>query len=233
MYVHEVNQNKICNQLDNGEVLSWKEIHQRLQKPIIFPNSKTLHLIRHAETESNADGLITGSLDVKLSPQGEVQGRRLGQKLDDYYDIAYCSKLERSQKTLQLALETGRVRVGQIFEDERLNERSLGVLEGQKRQMIPAYAAGDLNYAPQNGESYAEVAQRIFSFLLALSDSLMNTESNKALICGHMGTMRILVGIIEEEKDPVTVLAFSFPNAEVLKLTWTQLKIPEFIRESL
>jgi broad specificity phosphatase PhoE len=227
MPTQEVNEKKVCH----SRILSWKEISKRLQSPIIFPNTKTLHLIRHAETESNAGGRITGAQDVKLSVQGEKQGSQLGQKLDDCYDIAYCSTLERSRKTLELALSNGQIKVGKVIEDERLNERSLGVLEGQKRQMIAAYAAGDLNYAPQEGESYTEVALRIFSFLLDLTDLCADNEINKVLICGHMGPMRILVGIIEEEKEPATVLAFSFPNAKVLKLNWSQLKIPEFLED--
>ena len=79
----------------------------------------------------------------------------------------------------------------------------------------------------------SEVARRIMSFLLDLADRVGEDEVSKVLICSHMGSMRILVGIIEEQDNPATVLRFSFPNAEVYRLTWSQLRIPGFLRGRL
>lgn len=215
-------------------ILSWEKIRERLRNPVMLERAVELHLIRHAETESNAAGKITGSQDVNLTEKGEKQASELGKKLDQHYDIAFFSGLKRSKKTLDIAIESGNVRVDNISKDERLNERSLGILEGGKRQIIPAYAAGDLNYAPQKGETYGEVAQRILSFLIELYDWVVLNEATKkevtkVLICGHMGPMRIMVGIIEEREDPATVLGFSFPNAEVVRLKGSCLKIPDFL----
>ncbi len=216
-----------------GKVLSWAEIQEQLRDTIWLNRNVELEMIRHAESEINAEKKITGSQDVELTIKGQEQAIKLGKELDDYYDIAFCSGLQRSQKTLKLALENGRngkIKVEKLFQDKRLNERSLGVLEGQKFQWIPAYAAGDLNYAPENGESYGEVARRILSFLLELANYIEAEDISKVLICGHMGPMRIMVGILEEQEDSANVLGFSFPNAEVLKLTWNRLVIPGFLK---
>lgn len=220
---------KTARNFGSGDVLSWQEIRERLQNPLRLPRTVELHLIRHAQTETNADKRKTGSLDVRLSPKGENQAIHLGHNLDKYYNIAFASQLQRTEKTLELALESGGVRVEKAFKDKRLNERSLGVLEGEKSKRIPEYEAGDLNYAPEKGESYSEVARRIFSFLLDLADFVLTDESSKVLICGHMGPMRIMVGILQEQENPVTVLGFSFPNAELSRLTWNQLTIPGFL----
>lgn len=225
--------NKNFNQLNQIDVLTWIQIKNQLSSPRKLPRTITLHLVRHAESLNNVTGLITGNLDIKLSPEGEKQAASLGQKLDNHYDIAFCSMLERSRKTLQIAFEHGQVRVDKSFEDPRLNERSFGVLQGQKRLTLKAYSAGDLNYAPQQGESYVEVAQRIFSFLLALCDLLADTEFSKIIICGHMGMMRILVGILEKEKKISTVVAYYFPNGEIIKFEWNQLIMPDFLKECL
>ncbi|MCL1464947.1 histidine phosphatase family protein [Argonema galeatum] len=216
-----------------GKILGWEEISERLQDSVWLSRNVELHLIRHAESEVNADKRITGSQDVQITTKGQIQAINLGNKLDEYYDMAFCSSLQRSQKTLDLALENGRngrITVEKIFKDKRLDERSLGVLEGQKVQWIPAYAVGDMNYAPENGESYDEVARRILSFLLELADCVRDNDIGKLLICGHMGPMRIMVGILEEQEDPVTVLRFGFPNADILKFTWNRLKIPGFLK---
>jgi broad specificity phosphatase PhoE len=216
----------------DNEILSWAEIQEQLQKPIVFPKPIDLHLIRHAETETNADKLITGSQDVKLTSKGEEQAISLGEKLEKYYDIAFASELQRSQKTLEIALHEGRVSVDNLLADKRLNERSLGVLEGQRSRWIPEYDAGDLHYAPEEGESYSKVAQRTLSFLLDVADFVVDKDINKILICGHMGSLRILVGIIEEQENPVTVLGLSFLNAEVYKLAWNRLRIPKFLQDA-
>jgi broad specificity phosphatase PhoE len=138
--------------------------------------------------------------------------------------------MERSQKTLEIALKEGKVNLENLLVDKRLNERSLGVLEGQRSRWIPEYEAGDLNYAPPEGESYLEVAQRTLSFLLDLAEFVSDNDINKVLICGHMGPLRIMVGIIEEQENPVSVLGLSFRNAEVYKLAWNRLTIPKFIQ---
>ncbi|MEB3828301.1 histidine phosphatase family protein [Phormidium sp. CCY1219] len=214
----------------NSNISSWKEIRDRLQTPFILPDEVELHLIRHAETETNAKNLITGSQDVKLTANGEKQAIELGKKLDAEYDIAISSNLERSQKTIELAIESGQVQVKKLWiEDKRLDERSLGILEGQPFKWIPEYEAGDLNYAPDKGESYAEVSRRILCFLLDLAEWIGKNKATKVLISGHMGPMRIMVGILEQEEYASQVLAFSFPNAEVIKLRWRAIKIPGFL----
>jgi broad specificity phosphatase PhoE len=214
----------------NIKILSWTEIYEQLQNNLALPKTIELHLIRHAETETNADKLITGSQDVKLNSKGKEQAVYLGRKLDKHYNIAFSSEMDRSQKTLEIALKEGKVNLDNLFVDKRLNERSLGVLEGQRSRWIPENEAGDLNYAPPEGESYLEVAQRTLSFLRDLAEFVSDNDINKVLICGHMGPLRIMVGIIEEQENPVSVLGLSFRNAEVYKLAWNRLTIPKFIQ---
>src|SRR5262249_50711334 len=155
----------------------------------------------------NAQSLITGSRDVPLTPVGEEQARRIGHLLDRHYELAVFSTLSRSWETLRLALLAGHVKVDRVRTDPRLNERSLGVLELQPWRPLNEYAHGDLYYAPEGGDSYAAVARRCLSFLLDLVDFVAAARLEKILVCSHMGPMRILLGILEEQSDPVQVLA--------------------------
>ncbi len=41
-----------------------------------------------------------------------------------------------------------------------------------------------------------------------------------------MGPIRILLGILKEQSDPVQVLAQSFENTEVVRLVWKHLVFP-------
>lgn len=213
-------------------ILEWREILDQLQEPIMLPVPIKLDLIRHAESKINANKRVTGVQDVELTPAGEEQAINLGLKLDDNYDLAFSSALKRSQKTLDIAIKSGKIEVGKIIQDYRLNERNLGVLEGQAYRWIPEYAYGDLMYAPEKGENYEKVAKRIFSFLLDLSkDALQERFISKVLISGHMGPMRIMIGILLEEEDSAKVLALKFSNTEVVQLTWRRLQIPGFLKE--
>ncbi len=212
-----------------SRVPSWEEIRAALSRPLSLPSAISLHLARHGETETNAQGIVTGAQDVSLTARGEEQARRLGLLLDRHYDLAFHSTLSRSRRTLLLALEAGRVRADQIREDPRLNERSLGTLEMKPWQPVDEYAQGDLHYAPEGGDSYAEVARRCLSFLLDLAADVAASRPEKILVCSHMGPMRILLGILKDQSDPIQVLARSFENTEVVRLQWRSLVLPGFL----
>jgi probable phosphoglycerate mutase len=187
--------------------------------------------MRHGETLTNAQALVTGSQDVPLTAAGEEQARRIGPQLDRHYGLALHSTLSRSWRTLFLALEAGRVSVDRMCGDPRLNERGLGVLELQPWRPVDEYAHGDLYYTPEGGESYAEVARRCLSLLLDLVDDVATASLEKVLVSGHMGPMRILLGILEERSGPVQVLARSFENTEVVRVQWERLVLPGFLRD--
>jgi len=188
-----------------------------------------MHLMRHGETTTNAQSLITGSQDVPLTALGEEQAQRIGRQLDPHYELALHSTLSRSRQTLLLALQAGYIKVDSTRTDPRLNERSLGILELQPWRPVDEYAHGNLYYAPEGGDSYAEVARRCLSFLLDLADVVAVARTERILVCSHMGPMRILLGILEEQSDPVQVLARSFENTEVVRVLWKRLVLPGFL----
>jgi broad specificity phosphatase PhoE len=60
----------------------------------------TLILVRHGESEGNARGVITGSLDLDLTDLGREQARRVGDRLSDHSLAAiYSSTLRRAANT--------------------------------------------------------------------------------------------------------------------------------------
>lgn len=216
-----------------ARVFEWEEILSRLKKPIVLNSPLSLHLIRHGESQGNASKLITGAKDVPLTALGEAQAACLSEKLDTHYDLAITSKLQRAKKTLEIATSNGNIQTQRFITDERLNERCLGVLEGQEFRWIQEYSTGDLHYAPFHGETYLRVSQRIFSFLIDLTDEAMRSNLTKVLISSHMGPMRIMVGIAQQSKDSAHVLGLSFSNTEVVRLSLKSLEIPGFITDYL
>jgi 2,3-bisphosphoglycerate-dependent phosphoglycerate mutase len=91
----------------------------------------TLVLIRHGQSTWNEENRFTGWVDVPLTEKGREEARRGAELIRHLrFDRAFTSKLQRAQETLRIGLET----IGQphvpVAEDQALNERHYGALQG-------------------------------------------------------------------------------------------------------
>jgi 2,3-bisphosphoglycerate-dependent phosphoglycerate mutase len=188
-----------------------------------------LELLRHGETARNANGLITGAADITLTDNGWRRAIDAGGDMRAGYDVAFSSQLERSIETLELALGAAQAIADARAIDPRLAERSLGELEGLPSRPIPAYDAGDLAWAPPQGDSYLVVTQRVLSFLLGLRYATTPSASPAVLVCSHMGPMRILVATLTGIADAAEVMTGQFMNARVMHLDVGSLPWPAFL----
>jgi len=212
-------------------VHSWPELETKLAS---CSRPFALDVVRHGQTEANAGHLFSGASDVPLSLLGEQQARELGSKLTGRYDLAFHSGLERSRRTLELALSSSPASVGALIEDGRLAERSLGALEGRPSMPISEYEQDDFAYAPQDGEPYASVAHRVLSFLADLACTAdLRPEPLRALACTHVGPMRLLVPPLRRDIAGQGVLTAKYANAEVFAFEQARPTIPGFLRDAL
>ncbi len=202
--------------------------------PITLPHAVELHVMRHGESDANAGSLVTGAKNVALTPRGKRQARYVGGKLAGHYDLAFTSTLFRSMQTADIAIRAGKVQVESIMRSPSLNERELGDLELRPSRPIPDYANGNFLYAPPGGESYSAVTERLLIFFVELAKLICNEwalrekKIERVLLCTHMGPMRIIAGILNEDDDPALVLARSFKPAHLMKLVWEKLSYPPF-----
>ncbi len=129
------------------------------------------YLVRHGETEWNAENRLCGRTDVPLSETGRGQARSLAERLrSTSFDALYASPLERATETAHLISRTGGLTPVQ---DSRLLELDYGQWEGKTlaeiRQSDPetfrAWDANPAQVAPPGGESGFEAQQRVVSFL--------------------------------------------------------------------
>ena len=209
----------------------WPELEEKLAS---CRSSFELDLVRHGQTDANAERRFSGASDVRLTARGEQQARELGSRLSGRYDMAFHSPLARSRRTLELAIGSSGVEAESVLEDARLAERSLGILEGRQAMPIPQYEHGDFAYAPEGGEPYTLVTQRVISFLADLCcAATAHARPLRALACTHVGPMRILVPVLEQVAGPPHVLTARYPNAEVFSFEVSELAIPPFLRDAL
>jgi probable phosphoglycerate mutase len=188
-----------------------------------------LHLVRHGESINNAKNLITGRSDVPLSRRGHLQAFALGLQLSGHYDSAWVSNLRRSRHTFMLATTVRhRDLRSLLIADPRLDERSLGTLEGKPTIRIEAYTNGDLSYAPTHGESYLDLTKRILSFLVDLRQSTL--ANRRLVISTHAGPLRIFIAILEDLCDPKAILGMKLHNVQGYRGTLTALHWPLFLR---
>jgi 2,3-bisphosphoglycerate-dependent phosphoglycerate mutase len=204
--------------------------------PIPLPHPVELHMMRHGESAANEGKLITGFMNVPLTKYGRKQARLAGKKLAQSYDVAFSSTLFRSKETLQLALKARGGEALYVRESPYLAERRLGELELQSARPIPEYGAGDFSYAPPGGESYLSVTGRTLHFLADLTrwietEARQGRKIRRILLCTHMGPMRIIAGILNEESDPVRVLSRSYSPTQLSVFHWWQIAYPKFLRD--
>ena len=102
-----------------------------------------LILVRHGQSEWNLQKRFTGWVDVDLAPQGKLEACQAGElikelKLDLSY--FYCSYQKRAIETLNLILNTLRIKNEKMVKAWQLNERNYGALTGlNKDEMKKLY----------------------------------------------------------------------------------------------
>lgn len=95
-----------------------------------------LVLLRHGQSLWNAKNLFTGWEDVDLSPLGIEQAQNTGVILKKHqinFDLAFCSVLKRSIKTLWHVLDTMDLCHLPTTKAWQLNERHYGALQGSNK----------------------------------------------------------------------------------------------------
>ena len=171
----------------------------------------TLYLVRHGETDWNAEARLQGQRDIPLNEVGRVQpeeaARRLSGVCGDVGGLDYvASPLGRARETMErlrgaLALDPAAYRL-----DERLKEISFGLWEGLTWKELrgrdaPSAAARQRdkwNYVPPGGESYRMLADRVQPVIEALT--------RDTVVVSHGGIARVILArfcAVSEREAPI------------------------------
>jgi 2,3-bisphosphoglycerate-dependent phosphoglycerate mutase/probable phosphoglycerate mutase len=161
-----------------------------------------LWLIRHAESEHNADGRVQGWLDSPLTAWGRRQARQAGLHLAadeaDGGEVAaiVASDLRRAADTATLIAEGLGWDPASVRFDARLREYDTGVWSGLTPREIDEHWPGQLTRwrerelaAPPSGETRAAFAARARE---ALQDVVRDHPGERVLIVTHGGVLRMV-----------------------------------------
>lgn len=154
-----------------------------------------LILIRHGETQWNAQSRIQGHIDTSLSDAGLTQVRALVRGLRaEALAAVYTSDLARARETAQpLAHDKGL----ELRVDPRLRERGFGLFEGstyeQAQRRWPTeyavWARRDPGHALPGGESTWQVRERVFE---ALAQIVARHAGSAVAVVTHGGVLDVV-----------------------------------------
>lgn len=160
-----------------------------------MPQTTYVLLIRHGQSEGNAERRFGGHTATPLSPRGRKQASATAEALKkDSLTAIYSSDLARAVETARpLATLTGL----QINATDAFRERSVGVMEGltfeDAAQKHPEeYAAllrRDFERVLSGGESYRQLLDRARN---KLDEVIAKHRGGRIAVFSHTGTICIL-----------------------------------------
>lgn len=157
-------------------------------------------LVRHGETQWNAEGRIQGQGDSPLTAHGIAQAQAVGQRLQhEPFTNLYGSHLGRVLETARyIAAITGHT----LTMDERLQERAYGIFEGLTHDEASIQHATVLqeyrntlspDFAIPQGESWRQLSLRGQAVLQELAQ---RHPGERLVIVSHGSFLRALLAHI-------------------------------------
>ena len=167
-----------------------------------------LVLLRHGQSQWNLENRFTGWVDVALTEKGEEEARQAGEKIKAaglQFDTTFTSVLQRAIRTLELVLEAlGQAQLP-VEQDQALNERHYGDLQGLNKAET-AKKFGDeqvrlwrrsCDIAPPGGESLENTAARTLPYL---KDRILPTvqAGQNVLVAAHGNSLRSIIMYLDQ-----------------------------------
>lgn len=165
-----------------------------------------LFMVRHTESEWNAEGKWTGTTDVHLSEKGFHEAGMLGRLLPDVkLEKAYASQQIRTLETLQGILDASQHFDVPIERIAAINERDYGDYTGKNKWEVQKQVGEevftklrrDWDYPVPNGETLKTVYERALPFYTNVVLPQLR-EGKNILVTAHGNSIRALVKYIED-----------------------------------
>jgi broad specificity phosphatase PhoE len=160
--------------------------------------ARPFYFLRHGETDTNARGLVAGSIDIELTARGRDQAQAAARVFARHPITGiYASPLKRARQTAEPIAQALGLTLVLVPE---LAERSWGVLEGQPRSLR------ERGVVPQGAETPEVFANRVLA-------GLARIDAEVPLVVAHSGVFRVLcrtLHIVETEAPVTNALPLRF-----------------------
>jgi broad specificity phosphatase PhoE len=176
-----------------------------------------IYLGRHGQTDWNASDRLQGWTDIPLNETGRSQALLLAERMKGIpLDAVYCSGLQRSRQTAELAA-TG----APITSLADLNEQRLGKYEGL---VLTPEVIAEFKARRSNGDDSLDGGESKNQHILRIRRALdfirrQHTDGGAVMIVGHGGTNNLILQILF---GPSSDMMFRFSNTELLLIELPQ-----------
>jgi broad specificity phosphatase PhoE len=165
----------------------------------------TLLLVRHGETDWNAEGRLQGHTDRPLNEYGRRQAGELAEQLaEEAVDAIYASDLVRARETAEIVAR----RLGlEVEVDPDLREKNWGSWEG-----LTGDERVTVEYVGASTEDHRERVMR------AVDRIVERHAGRRVVVVTHGGSLRriqaALKGVAEPVIDNCAVWSHTFPQID-------------------
>jgi uncharacterized phosphatase len=171
-----------------------------------------LYLMRHGQSQANADQIIAGAHESPLSPTGIKQAIFAGDTAKQYFrfDLIVSSPMSRALHTARIVAERIDYPIEKIWTIDDLRERDLGTVEGDSYNMH-AQQRNDGNYEDAENVPGVEPIQDLYSRMEGVLQQLRARPEQQILVIAHNGCGRMLK-VVLQGKQPMEM--YSQPRTE-------------------
>ncbi len=161
-----------------------------------MPSNTHVILVRHGQSEGNAEGRFGGHTDTPLSKRGRKQAKLTAELLAaEKLDAIYSSDLRRAIETASPLAKLSGV---ELETTDAFRERSVGVMEGltfeeaaeQHPEQYAALLHRDFEHVLLGGESYRQTLDRASR---KLDEAIEKHCGGRIVVFTHTGAICILI----------------------------------------
>ena len=179
---------------------------------VTFLQMGTLILIRHGQSQWNLENRFAGWTDIPITDRGAEDAALSGDALKEYsFDIAFTSRLQRANQTLDVLLEKLDQQNIEVVYDSALNERHYGDLQGlNKAETAKKHGEEQVQLwrrsfstRPPNGESMEDCERRVLPFYKQYIFPHVHEEKT-VLVAAHGNSLRPIMKYLEDLSPEIT-----------------------------
>lgn len=164
----------------------------------------TIYVTRHGQTEWNLEKRLQGHGDSPLTEFGINRAKELSNRVKELdIDIIYASPIERAYKTAYIIKGDKDI---EVKIHDGLKEMNFGDYEGRITEEvmkenpdwdIKAIMRGNLEMSAPNGETLAEVRERVNS---AMKEIIEENEGKTILVVAHGITLKAIMTFFNDQE---------------------------------
>lgn len=156
---------------------------------------KHLYIIRHGQSEANAQHIVAGFYNSPLSDLGRLQAKLAGQNAKRFFhfDLLVSSPMKRAFETATIVAAELNFSAEKIMTLEDLRERNLGEREGTLASANQQYSG---NYEDVENTPGIEPIEAVYARAKQVLDQLRQRPEEVILATTHNGLGRMLETVV-------------------------------------